>query len=156
MPFRKIIPWLAAAVLFCLVSTQLGATGDAAFDQIDSIVKSLSEITGLSEIHSVPYGRMSKKQLRHFLDKRIRKSLKPEEISADQLALKMFGFVPQDFDLRRSTVELLTEQAAAFYDYDEKKLFLMDDTSVSAETVTLAHELSHALADQHFHLGSFM
>ncbi len=132
------------------------AHSDPVFRQIDSIVQTLAEITGLSEMHPVLYGRMSKRQLRHFLDKRIKKSLKPEEIYADELALKMLGFVPENFDLRRSTVELLTEQAAAFYDYDVKKLFLLADSSVDAETITLAHELSHALADQHFDLGKFM
>jgi hypothetical protein len=147
--------WLAGLLLVCLASAHATA-GDAVFSQIDSIVKSISDITGLPEKHSVPYGRMSKRQLRQFLNKRIKKSLKPEEIYADELALKMFGFVPQDFDLRKSTVDLLTEQAAAFYDYDEKKLFLMEDSSVVGDTVTLAHELTHALADQHFHLNNFM
>src|SRR5581483_3280233 len=61
-----------------------------------------------------------------------------------------------DFDLRKSTIDLLTEQAAAFYDYDEKKLFLLNDSSFEDETTTLAHELSHALADQHFNLDKFM
>jgi hypothetical protein len=148
--------WLAGLVLFCLLSAHVAAANDAVFGQIDSIVKSIAEITGLPEKHPVPYGRMSKRQLRQFLNKRIKKSLKPEEIYADELALKMFGFVPQNFDLRKSTIDLLTEQAAAFYDYDEKKLFLMEDSSVVGDTVTLAHELTHALADQHFHLNNFM
>jgi hypothetical protein len=129
---------------------------DAAFAQIDSIVKTLSEISGLTEKHAVPYGRMSKTELRKFLNKRIKKTLKPNEIYADELSLKMFGLVPQDFDLKKSTIDLLTEQAAAFYDYDEKKLFLLEDSSFSAETTTLAHELSHALADQYFNLDKFM
>lgn len=129
---------------------------DPVFGQINSIVQSLSDISGLSEKHPVPYGRMTKRQLRQFLTKRIKRTLKPEEIYADELALKIFGFVPQDFDLRKSTIDLLTEQAAAFYDYDEKKLFLLDEPSVASETVTLAHELAHALADQHFNLANFM
>ena len=129
---------------------------DPAFTQIDSIVKSLSEITGLIEKHPVPYGRMTKRQLRQFLTKRIKKTLRPEEIKADEISLKMFGLVPADFDLKKSTVNLLTEQAAAFYDYDEKKLFLLEDASFAAETTTLAHELSHALADQYFNLKNFM
>ena len=129
---------------------------DAAFGQIDAIVKTLSDITGLTEKHAVPYGRMSKGELRKFLGKRIKKTLKPDEIYADELSLKMFGLVPQDFDLKKSTIDLLTEQAAAFYDYDEKKLFILEDSSFAAETTTLAHELSHALADQYFNLGKYM
>jgi hypothetical protein len=94
--------------------------------------------------------------LHQFLTKRIKKTLKPDEIRADELSLKMFGLVPPEFDLKKSTIDLLTEQAAAFYDYDEKKLFLLSDSSIEAETTTLAHELSHALADQHFNLENFM
>jgi hypothetical protein len=33
-------------------------SNDPAFAEIDSIVKSLSEITGLAQKHEVPYGRM--------------------------------------------------------------------------------------------------
>jgi hypothetical protein len=129
---------------------------DPVFSQIDSIVKILSGITGMEEKRPVPYARMSKRQLHQFLSKRIKKTLRPEEIRADELALKMFGLVPAGFDLKKSTLDLLTEQAAAFYDYDDKKLFLLEDSSISAELTTLAHELSHALADQHFNLEKFM
>ncbi len=153
---RRFAAYLSIACSsLCLVLARPKAD-DPVFSQINSIVKTLSEITGLSEEHPVPYGRITKGQLRHFLAKRIKKTLKPEEIYADELALKMFGLVPQDFDLRKSTIDLLTEQAAAFYDYDEKKLFLLNDSSFQDETTTLAHELAHALADQHFNLDKFM
>lgn len=151
---RTLLCSLAVTALLCGLAAR--QSDQQVFEQIDSIVKSLSGITGLSEKHPVPYGRMSKPQLRHFLTKRIKKTLKPEEIYADELSLKMFGLVPADFDLRRSTLDLLTEQAAAFYDYDKKKLFLLQGSSFNAEMTTLAHELSHALADQHFNLEKFM
>jgi hypothetical protein len=153
---RIVASFFAVSTSFWLLTAGPKATNDPTFRQIDSIVKSLSEITGLAEKHPVPYGRMNKRQLHQFLTKRIKKTLKPKEIYADELALKMFGLVPQDFDLRKSTIELLTEQAAAFYDYDAKKLFLLDDSSFKSETTTLAHELSHALADQYFNLDKFM
>lgn len=129
---------------------------DRIFLQINSIVKTLSEITGLPEKHPVAYAEISKKQLRQFLEKRIKKTLKPAELHADELSLKMFGLVPQNFDLKQSTIDLLTEQAAAFYDYQERKLFLLEGSSFTAEQTTLAHELSHALADQNFNLGKYM
>lgn len=146
-------------LLVCVSSLLLFAkkqSQDPVFGQIDSIVRSLSKISGLAEEHPVPYGTISKKQLRKFLAKRIKKTLKPDEIRADELALKMFGLVPQDFDLKKSTLDLLTEQAAAFYDYDAKKLFLLQGAPLGEETTTLAHELSHALADQHFDLEKFV
>jgi hypothetical protein len=155
--FRRLrfIAFLAAVCLPYALAREK-ASKDPAFGQIDSIVKSISEITGLTQKRAVPYGRMTKSQLHRFLGKRIKKTLKPEEIRADELSLKMFGLVPADFDLKKSTIDLLTEQAAAFYDYDEKKLFLLADASIEGETTTLAHELSHALADQYFNLENFM
>lgn len=151
----RFLPAVLISLLFCDGAVR-AAGSDPVFDQIGSIVKTLSDITGLPEKHAVPYGRMSKDQLRRFLNKRIKKTIKPAEIRADELSLKMFGLVPPDFDLRESTVDLLTEQAAAFYDYDAKKLFLLDGASPEEQTTTLAHELAHALADQYFHLDKFM
>lgn len=153
---RTLISLLAISAPVALLIGRPKLSKDPVFGQIDSIVKSLSEITGLTEEHPVPYGRMTKRQLRQFLSKRIKKTLRPEEVRADELSLKMFGLVPQSFNLRKSTIDLLTEQAAAFYDYDAKKLFLMNDSSFTSETTTLAHELSHALADQHFNLNKFI
>lgn len=145
------------AILFGLAAAACAnERSEPATDEINAIIRSLSEISGLKEKHPVPCGRMSKRQLRQFLSKRIKKTLQPEEIRSDELVLKLFGLVPQNFDLKKSTVDLLTEQAAAFYDYDEKKLFLLPDSESDAEITTLAHELSHALADQHFDLERFM
>lgn len=154
--FRSTLSSVLALGTLLYAATGSKPAHDPAFAQIDSIVKSLSEITGLTEKHPVPYGRMNKRQLRQFLTKRIKKTLRPDEIKADEISLKMFGLVPNDFDLKKSTVNLLTEQAAAFYDYDQKKLFLLEDSSFAAERTTLAHELSHALADQYFNLENFM
>lgn len=147
---------LGLLLSFATAPAHTKSSNDPVFQQLDGIVKSLSEISGLEQKHHVAYGRMSKRQLRQFLAKRIKNGLKPEELRADELSLKLFGLVPQDFDLKKSTLELLTEQAAAFYDYQEKKLFLLDTSSFTEEEVTLAHELSHALVDQHFNMEKFM
>jgi hypothetical protein len=155
MARRTFITLILLAALSSLVVARRREK-DQVFGQINSIVQTLSGISGLEQEHTVPYGTISKKQLRHFLAKRIKKTLKPDEIRADEIALKMFGLVPRDFDLKKSTVDLLTEQAAAFYDYDEKKLFLLEGSALSEETTTLAHELSHALADQHFDLDRYV
>jgi hypothetical protein len=54
-------------------------------------------------------------------------------------------------------VDLMSEQAAAFYDYHKKRLFVLDNTPPGQEQqLALAHELAHALADQHHPLGKYM
>jgi hypothetical protein len=80
-----------------------------------------------------------------------------KELRAQELTLKMFGFVPQDFNLAGETVDLMSEQAAAFYDYNKKRLFVLDSTPDGDEQrMALVHELAHALADQHHPLGKYM
>ena len=64
--------------------------------------------------------------------------------------------MPPDFNLAQNTVELLTEQAAAFYDYDKKKLFITETTSDDSQEPVLSHEIAHAIADQNYNLGKFI
>src|SRR5579871_4162259 len=127
------------------------------FAEIGAIQTGLSEITGLRFKRNVPFGVISKAELRRFLEERMRKTLKPADLRAEELTLKMLGLVPPDFDLRQNTVDLLTEQAAAFYDYNKKKLFVLEGSGGGVEERTaLVHELAHALADQHFHLERYI
>ena len=146
------------AFLSALAATLLwSGSQPAVFSEIGPIETSLSSITGLRFTHSVPYGLISKEQLRLFLEQRIKKTLKPADVRAEEVTLKMLGLVPPDFDLRQNTVDLLTEQAAAFYDYNKKKLFVLEGGSSGTEDRTaLVHELAHALADQNFHLDKYI
>src|SRR5260370_12340886 len=105
----------------------------------------------------VRWGRVGKGGLGRFVAKRMKKTSRREELRIEELTLKMFGFVPQDFNLERETVDLVSEQAAAFYDYNKKRLFILDSTAEGTEQrVALAHELAHALADQHHPLGRYL
>ncbi len=124
--------------------------------QAAGIASELAMISGMNLHHPVPCDLISKQKVNEFLKKRVKEATTPEEIRAEELTLKKFGFVPPDFDLEKSTVDLLTEQAAAFYDYDKKKLFVTETTSPETESPVLAHELSHAIADQNFNLGKFI
>ncbi|HTW63059.1 MAG TPA: hypothetical protein VME17_00525 [Bryobacteraceae bacterium] len=127
------------------------------FTHIGAIEQGLSAITGLAFKHEVPYALITKDQLRKYLDKRLRSTMKPAEVRKEELTLEMLGLVPADFDLRKSTLELLTEQAAAFYDYNQKRLYILEGSSGGdEERVALIHELAHALADQHFHLAKYI
>jgi hypothetical protein len=96
------------------------------FTNIGHIKEGLSAITGLAFKHDVPYALIGKDQLHRYLEQRLRETMKPEDARAEELTLKMLGLAPADFDLRKNTLDLLTEQAAAFYDYNQKKLFVLE------------------------------
>lgn len=146
------LPVLAAllAELFVLLA---GNTPTKA--SIDSALAGLSELTGFTIHHSVEFESLTRKQVNEFLSKRIRETMKSSELHLEELTLKKFGFVPQDFDLRKTTIDLLTEQTAAFYDFHRKKLYITDWAASALEQEALVHELAHALADQNYSLEKF-
>jgi hypothetical protein len=124
--------------------------------QANQIARELTQISGMPLHHPVPCDFITKAKISEFLQRRVKEAAKPGEIRAEELTLKKFGLVPPDFDLAKNTVDLLTEQAAAFYDYDRKKLFITETTPSETQEPVLAHELSHALADQNYNLGKFV
>ena len=131
-------------------------TDRSVFDEIDKDLQELNQITGLKIHHKVPYDLISKDQVNTFLKDRVGEKSSQEDLRVEEISLKKFGFVPPDFDLKKTEVDLLTEQSAAFYDYHKKKLYISDWAPKDMREEALVHELSHALADQNFHLERFI
>jgi hypothetical protein len=142
--------------VFTLALVLVASAAAQDFTSIDQMSADLEEITGLKFSKKVPAAKITKEQLRKFLDERIDQAMKPADLRAEELTLKMLGLLPKEFDLRSETVDLLTEQAAAFYDYHKKKLFILEGDSGAGGRIALVHELAHALADQHFHLEKYI
>ena len=147
-------------VLVALVVSAAAIWGQKAdrsvFDEIGEDLQELNQITGLKIHHKVPFDLISKDQINTFLKDRVGEKSSQEDLRIEEIGLKKFGFVPQDFDLKKTEVDLLTEQSAAFYDYHKKKLYISDWAPKDMREEALVHELSHALADQNFHLERFI
>jgi hypothetical protein len=124
--------------------------------EINSILKELSDITGFHIRKQLPFELITRDQVNRYVREQMKDSVKPDEIRAEEATLKMFGFAKPDFDLKKTTIDLLTEQAAAFYDYKRKKLFISDWAAANMRDIALIHELAHALADQNFPIKRFL
>lgn len=123
--------------------------------EVNVVLGELSNITGFHVRRQLPFSLITREQVNEYLKEQIKKSVKPDEIRAEEVTLKKFGFAPANFDLRQTTIDLLTEQAAAFYDFKRKKLFISDWATVNMRDVALIHELAHALADQTYSIQKF-
>lgn len=123
--------------------------------EISSILSELSEITGFPVRHQLPFVLITRDEVNSWLKREISRSARPNDIRGEEAVLKLFGFVPDDFDLRQTTLDLLTEQAAAFYDYKRHKLFISDWAAANMRDSAIVHELAHALADQNVSLRKF-
>ena len=67
----------------------------------------------------------------------------------EEIVLKKFGLLDPDFHLQPFLVSLLTEQIAGFYDNKTKTVNLLDWVAPDEQKPVMAHELTHALQDQH-------
>jgi hypothetical protein len=126
------------------------------FSRVDEMMTQVSRILGMKIQRPVPRAVITREKIREYIEKRVAEALKPEEIRAQEILLKKLGFLPADYDLKAQMVEVLTEQAAAFYDFKQKKLFLASWTPSAMQDMAVVHELAHALADQHYSLEKFI
>lgn len=92
--------------------------------------------------------------VRAFLERRFNEDLPASELSGMERAYKAFGMLPASMDLRSFMLDLLTEQVAGYYDPKAKTLYVVEGGDEAVTNITIAHELVHALQDQHFNLDS--
>jgi hypothetical protein len=123
---------------------------------VDEILQQVSDITGLPIKHKVKSEVVSRDQIRAYISQRMKETTTPAEMHAQQVALIKFGLLPKGFELEKFVLELLTEQATAFYDPKQKKFFLSDWAPLDLQKPAIAHELTHALQDQCIDLEPFM
>jgi hypothetical protein len=90
-----------------------------------------------------------------MISKNQREQTTPAEMHATELVLKKLGLVPPEFQYGPFIVKLLTEQVAGYYDPRVQRFYLADWIELEGQKPVMAHELAHALQDQHFNLRRF-
>jgi hypothetical protein len=100
--------------------------------------------------------RRSRAQVRDYVIHKFDSDLPPAELAGAQAAYRLFGLIPDTLDLRRTMVDLLTEQVAGYYDPDSNALYVPADIDPVQVRLVISHELVHALQDQYLDLDSLM
>ena len=164
---KQINRWLAFVILFCLCAASLttrtqaqaGAAGTAQNAAIisttDAVLKETSELRELSILRAVKSGAQSRSEIERMVIKNLDTDTTPAEMHAAELLLRVFGLVPKDFEYRPFLIKLLTEQVAGYYDPKAQQFYLADWIDLEGQKPVMAHELTHALQDQHFNLKRF-
>ncbi|MBI2837114.1 MAG: hypothetical protein HYX75_02295 [Acidobacteria bacterium] len=116
----------------------------------------VEEIGGLRLLRPLPIQFMSKTQLKTYLDKLFSEEYPVDLSSKEAEALSFFGLIPRDYDLRGQRARLLYENIAGFYNEKSgsKALYAVSNSSKIdyLNGLILAHEVRHAIQDQHFDL----
>jgi hypothetical protein len=116
----------------------------------------VEEIRGREFLEPVPVRIVDDATARAYFISRIERFVEPERLRAQQIAYEQLGLLPAGYDLYDELLELLREQAGGYYDPGEGTMFLLDDMPPAMSSVILAHELTHALDDQHFDLDRLL
>jgi hypothetical protein len=121
----------------------------------DDLLRQVSALRGLRAKGPVARGVLSRAEIGERLKARLAEEYTPTEIDTEARVLRRLGLLPPGVDYGRLMLDLLMEQVAGFYDPGAKKLFIADWLPLDMQRPALAHELQHALQDQHFDLKAF-
>ena len=98
-------------------------------------------------------GIKSRIELRNYLVDLMKRKQPKERMDVLARSYALVRLLPPKIDLQKLVLDLLQEQVAGFYDPEAKALFLINEWSISQSSI-IAHELTHAIQDQHFDLQS--
>jgi len=123
---------------------------------VDQMMPAVTRATGLTFKRHPVLLRRSRAQVRSYVMRKFDADLSPTELTGVQTAYRLFGLLPDSIDLRRTMIDLLTEQVAGYYDPDSNALFLPEDIDPAQARIVISHELVHALQHQYVDLDSLI
>ncbi len=137
------------------VHAQAKAPAQKLLSQASAIASKVATQRALPLLRPIVRGVMNKAEIKTRILNVMKQEYTPAELHAEALGLKRFGLLPNATNYRKMMVDLLTDQIAGFYDHREKKLYIASWMQTGSDMV-MAHEIDHALQDQHFDLETFM
>lgn len=122
--------------------------------QVAEVVPRIENAVGLKFKTPPRVETRSKEQVRDFVTRQFRDPQSLREFNGIEAAYKRLGMVPDTLDLKKFLVDLLTEQIVGYYDPKTKVLYVVNGSPPEAASITITHELVHALQDQYISLDS--
>jgi hypothetical protein len=119
------------------------------FSLVDELLKFSSDESGLPVKSEVKRQFISRADVASYLKKKFDEDESAKRLERSEIVLKKFGMLDHDFTLKPFLLDLLKEQIEAYYDSKTKTIFMLDWVDVDEQKPVLAHELTHALQDQH-------
>jgi hypothetical protein len=149
----------------CAYSVVSGSTVNQA--KVDKVEQGIQQIRQLKFLKPVPIVIKDRDQAEQQMEAELMRDYSDNQLHADGTAGAMAGLYPAGMDLKAESLKLLRNQVAGFYDPHLKEMVLVKggvdlgffvtaaefvaQRDIAGEMV-LAHELTHALQDQHFDL----
>ena len=159
-PLTRSLTRLVSAVTAIGLAAAIAHSAFAAPGRQDDLVvaqirQQVSQVRGLEVKAETPVVPMARQALVSKLSRELNSQRTIREFLTSQMLLEVLGAMRRGFDLRQLQLHLLEEQTTAVYDYDDRTIYLVSEAAGELganERLVLAHEMTHALQDQHFGL----
>ena len=125
------------------------------FGLVDDLLQFSSQETGLPVQGTVKRQLTTRAAVEDYLTEKLNEDQDAKRMQQSEIVLKKFGMLDRDFDLKPFLISLLKEQIEAYYDAKTKTVNLLDWIAPDEQKPVLAHELTHALQDQHINLDTW-
>jgi hypothetical protein len=122
----------------------------------DEVLAEMSEITGLDLRSPLKKSLRSREEIRAHVVREMNEDKDSAERYAGARSAEAFGLLPKGFDLDSFMIDLLTEQIAGLYDPKAHEFYVADWIPIDDQRMVMAHELTHALEDQHFQIETWV
>jgi hypothetical protein len=119
------------------------------FGLVDELLKFSSQETGLPVKSDVKRQMTTRAAVEKYLNEKFEEDEDAKRMQRSEIVLKKFGLLDRDFNLKPFLLALLKEQIEAYYDPKTKTVNMLDWIGIDEQKPVLAHELTHALQDQH-------
>jgi hypothetical protein len=107
-------------------------------------------LTVIGEVHGRTIDRPT---VETMIRAKTAQELPPDVLAHETEAMVALGLVEPSYDAENGMFALVGESLTGFYEPADKTMYLTTDVPAREQEETLAHELVHALQDQHYDLG---
>lgn len=121
--------------------------------RIARMLRKVTAARGLTSTRDVPGVTLARDKLLARVREHVAREVPKQAILHEGLVLQLLGFIPTHFDYEAQTFALLEAQLAGYYEPADHSMYMAADLDEDNADATLAHELVHALQDQHWDLA---
>jgi hypothetical protein len=145
-----------------LTTAEPAASGTASAEEGDApaadaafrgMLNRVSKVRGLSVLSPVELRIETRARMEQMIRAKAERELPHDVLLHETEALVALGLVSPSYDATEGMFSMIGASISGFYEPADKTMYLAADLSRAERDETLAHELVHALQDQHYDLA---
>ena len=129
-----------------------GQQAVAAAPSIATIAHRVERVRDLRFERLSPVRRVTRARARADALRQLDRQVPERDVAGEEELLKLLGLIPADVGLRKLLGKAFGSEVGGYYDPGTGRLSVVGGSGGLIREITLAHELTHALEDQHFDL----